>query len=84
MCLAVPMEVKKIQDNVAEAEVGGIIYRANLDLLPDIKIGDYIIVHAGFAIEKLDVAAALETLEIWNEMSETVAGREAIRREKER
>ncbi len=84
MCLAIPMEVIKIQDNVAEAEVGGVIYRANLDLLPDIKIGDYIIVHAGFAIEKLDVAAALETLEIWNEMSETVAERDEVRRENKR
>ncbi|MFA4839181.1 MAG: HypC/HybG/HupF family hydrogenase formation chaperone [Candidatus Neomarinimicrobiota bacterium] len=84
MCLAIPMRVIKIQDNVAEADVGGVIYRANLDLLPDINIGDYIIVHAGFAIEKLDVVAALETLEIWNEMSETVAEREAVRREGKR
>jgi len=79
MCLAIPMKVIKIQDNVAEADVGGVIYRANLDLLSGIKIGDYIIVHAGFAIGKLDVAAALETLGIWNEISETVAKREGRR-----
>jgi len=63
MCLAIPMKE-------AVAEVGGAEYRANLTILPDIKIGDYIIVHAGFAIEKLNEEAALETLQIWQDIAE--------------
>ncbi|MDO9547964.1 MAG: HypC/HybG/HupF family hydrogenase formation chaperone [Candidatus Marinimicrobia bacterium] len=70
MCLAIPMKVIKVDGNEAIAEVGGAEYRANLTILPDIKIGDYIIVHAGFAIEKLDEEAALETLQIWQDIAE--------------
>jgi hydrogenase expression/formation protein HypC len=70
MCLAIPMKIVKMNGNEAIAEVGGVEYRANLMILPDVKIGDYIIVHAGFAIEKLDEAAALETLEIWQDIAE--------------
>jgi len=69
MCLAVPMKVIEISANQARAEVGGVIYRANLDLLSDVRIGDYIIVHAGFAIEKLDEETARENLAIWQEIA---------------
>ena len=64
------MKVIEIKDNEAVAEVGGAQYRANLTLLSGIKIGEYIIVHAGFAIEKLDEEAALETLQIWRDVAE--------------
>jgi len=70
MCLAIPMKVIRINGNEAIAEVGGVQYHANLTLIPDIKIGEYIIVHAGFAIERLDEEAALETLQIWQEVAE--------------
>ncbi|MGC9364757.1 MAG: HypC/HybG/HupF family hydrogenase formation chaperone [Fidelibacterota bacterium] len=70
MCLAIPMKVIRINGNEAVAEVGGVEYGANLMILSDIKVGDYIIVHAGFAIEKLDEAAALETLQIWQDIAE--------------
>lgn len=70
MCLAIPMKVIRINGNEAVAEVGGVEYRANLMVLTDVKVGDYIIVHAGFAIEKLDEAAALETLQIWQDIAE--------------
>ncbi len=70
MCLAIPMKVIRINGNEAVAEVGGVQYHANLTLIPDIKIGEYIIVHAGFAIERLDEEAALETLQIWQEVAE--------------
>jgi len=69
MCLAVPMKVIEISANQARAEVGGVIYRANLDLLSVVSIGDYIIVHAGFAIEKLDEETARENLAIWQEIA---------------
>jgi hydrogenase expression/formation protein HypC len=70
MCLAVPMKIVAINANRAQAEVGGVLYNANLDFLPDAQIGDYIIVHAGFAIEKLDAAVALENLAAWTEVTE--------------
>jgi len=68
MCLAVPMKIVEINANRAKAEVGGVLYNASLDFLTDAKIGDYIIVHAGFAIEKLDEAVALENLAAWKEV----------------
>jgi len=82
MCLAVPMKIIEIDANRALAEVGGVIYYANLDLLPDVKIGDYIIVHAGFAIEKLDEAEAQESLAIWQEIA-AYPGHKAFKRSKD-
>jgi hydrogenase expression/formation protein HypC len=70
MCLAIPMRVTAIVNNRATVEVGGAEYSANLDLLDDVAIGDYLIIHAGFAIEKLDEAAAQESLAIWREIAE--------------
>jgi hydrogenase expression/formation protein HypC len=69
MCLAIPMKVKSIDGDIAKVEVGGTEYQANLNLIDNVKIGDYVIVHAGFAIEKLDEEAALESLEIWREIA---------------
>jgi len=70
MCLAIPMKVTKIEDKTAYAEVGGTEYKANTGLLEDLQVGDYIIVHAGFAIEKLDEKSAQESLDAWREISE--------------
>ncbi|MCA1794645.1 MAG: HypC/HybG/HupF family hydrogenase formation chaperone [Desulfobacteraceae bacterium] len=63
MCLAVPSKIIEIQDSLARVEVDGVIREASLLLLDDMKIGDYVIVHAGFAISKLDEESALQTLE---------------------
>lgn len=70
MCLAVPMKIIEINGTRARAEVGGVLYNANIDFLPDLQVGDYIIVHAGFAIEKLDEAVALENLAAWQEVAD--------------
>jgi len=68
MCLAVPMKLVEIDDlKNGKAEVGGVSYSVNLKLIPDAKIGDYIIIHAGFAIEKLDEEEAHKTLELFSE-----------------
>ena len=64
MCLAIPMEIKSIDGNEAVAEAGGIRKEVRLDLLEGAEIGDYILIHTGYAIEKLDPAEALETLEL--------------------
>lgn len=63
MCLAVPSKIIDIQDSFARIEVDGVVREASLLILDDVKIGDYVIVHAGFAISKLDEQAALQTLE---------------------
>jgi len=68
MCLAIPVRVIKIEGKKATVEVEGVIRRAALDLVPDVKVGDYLLLHAGFAIQKLDEKEARETLDIWREV----------------
>jgi hydrogenase expression/formation protein HypC len=63
MCLAIPSRVTQIKDNLAKVDVDGVVRETSLMLLDDVKIGDYVIVHAGFAISKVDEEAALQTLE---------------------
>jgi len=68
MCLALPMKIKSIKDNFAEALAGGILRKVNIQMLPNLKPGDYCLVHAGFAIEKLDPKRAQETLRLIDEI----------------
>ncbi len=63
MCLAVPSKIIEINDQVAKVDVDGVIRETSIMLIDDAKIGDYVIVHAGFAINKIDEEAALQTLE---------------------
>jgi len=70
MCLAVPMKVIEIEDNEAVVELGGLKKKINLGLLEKIDVGDYVIVHAGFAIQKLDEEEAEKTLSLVREMAE--------------
>ena len=68
MCLAVPMKIKKIEGDFAKAEAGKLTRTVNIQMLPLIKEGDYVIVHAGFALEKVDPEKAKETLKIIDEI----------------
>ena len=67
MCLAIPSKITRIEDNMATIDVDGVQREASLLLLEDAGVGDYVIVHAGFAIQKIDEAAALETLRFLKE-----------------
>ena len=67
MCLAIPSKIVKIEDNVATINVDGVKGKASLLLLEDVKVGDYVIVHAGFAIHKIDEKEAMESLKILKE-----------------
>ena len=68
MCLAIPAKVIEIRGDVARVDFGaGTIRDVNIALVEP-KIGDYVIVHAGYAIEVLDRKAAEETLALWNEI----------------
>ncbi|MBU3958572.1 MAG: HypC/HybG/HupF family hydrogenase formation chaperone [Candidatus Omnitrophica bacterium] len=68
MCLGIPMKITSIKDEFAEVETGRLRRRVNIQLLPLVKIGDYVIVHAGFAIQKLDPRGAKETLRLIDEI----------------
>lgn len=68
MCLGIPMKVKKINGEFAEVESGRLLRTVNIQMLPGLKTGDYVLVHAGFAIQKVDRQRAKETLRIVNEI----------------
>ncbi|MHA1268800.1 MAG: HypC/HybG/HupF family hydrogenase formation chaperone [Candidatus Helarchaeota archaeon] len=74
MCLAAPARILEIRDNGESALVdyGGIKKQAILSLIDDPKVGDYVIIHAGYAIEKLDEKQALENLEMWDEFLKSI------------
>ncbi len=67
MCLAIPSKIISIQDQMATIDVDGVRRRASLMLLEDARVGDYVIVHAGFAIQKIDEATALESIRLLRE-----------------
>ncbi|MGC1121862.1 MAG: HypC/HybG/HupF family hydrogenase formation chaperone [Candidatus Methanofastidiosia archaeon] len=70
MCLAIPGKVTEISGTEGTVDFGGVKQKVRIDLIQDLKPGDYVIVHTGFAIEKLDEKDALETLELWKELAE--------------
>ena len=74
MCLAIPARVIQIgEQNLGLVEMGGVVREASFMLLPDVRLGDYVLLHAGYALQKVDEAEAEETLRLLAEMAE--AGR---------
>jgi len=74
VCLAVPMQIRKIDDQVAVCEVDGVRREASLMMLDDAEVGDFVLIHAGFAIAKLDPAEAEATLELFREVVDSTGG----------
>ena len=70
MCLSIPARVESIDGEMAVVSVGGTNYNASLQMLDDVKIGDYILLHTGFAIQKMNEDEALESLKIFEEFEE--------------
>ena len=70
MCLSIPGEVLEVNGDMARVSIGGTLYDASLQLVEDVKPGDYILLHTGFAIQKLDREEALKTLELFREFDE--------------
>ncbi len=68
MCLAVPMKIITKDGFSATVEAGGVSREINLRLLEDAQVGDYVLVHAGFAIEKIDEQEARATLELMQQI----------------
>jgi len=67
MCLAIPSKIVKIENGMATIDVDGVQRKTSLLLVEDAQVGDYVIVHAGFALHKIDEAAAMESLRILKE-----------------
>jgi hydrogenase expression/formation protein HypC len=69
MCLAVPVQVVSTKGNEAEVEIGGVKRRVSIILTPEARVGDYVLLHTGYAINVIDEAEAQETLKILEEMA---------------
>ena len=72
MCLAVPLKLIEINGNDAVGEALGTRRAVRVDFIPEPKPGDYVMVHAGFAIERLPEEQALEDLETWEELQDAL------------
>ena len=72
MCLAIPSKITRIENEMATIDVDGVQRQASLLLLEGAGVGDYVIVHAGFAIQKVDEQAAMETLQFLREAADYV------------
>ena len=71
MCLAIPAKVEKLEgDNLAVVDSSGVKRKISTDLTPQVKVGDFVLVHAGFSIEIVDEADAEKTLDLIKEMPE--------------
>jgi hydrogenase expression/formation protein HypC len=72
MCLAIPAKIIEINNGVAAIELGGVTRQASLILLPSASLGDYVLVHAGFAISLVDEREAAKTLSLFAELSAAI------------
>ena len=70
MCLAIPAKVLEVNGNLAKVDFGQGVAREVNVMLVDAKVGEYVLVHAGYAIEKLDEKAAQESLDTWRQVLE--------------
>jgi len=72
MCLSIPAIILSISGNMAEVSTGGSVFKASIQMIQDARPGDYILLHAGFAIQKISEEQALETLRIIDEMNDSL------------
>ena len=70
MCLSVPAQVVQIDGEMADVSVGGTLFRAGLHMLENVSVGDYVLLHTGFAIQKISEEEALETIKLLKEIDE--------------
>ena len=73
MCLAVPGLVESIDGDFANVDFGGVRKRVCVTLLPELQVGEYVIVHTGYAIERMKPEEAKKTLDLWEEMTKLAA-----------
>jgi hydrogenase expression/formation protein HypC len=70
MCLSVPAEILSIDGQMARASVGGAIREISLQLVEDMHVGDFVLLHTGYAIEKISAEEAAETIRLLRELGE--------------
>jgi len=70
MCLAIPAKIVSISNETAIAEIGDVKREISLMLLPEAEVNDYVLIHAGYAIQKIDEDEANKTLELLKQMDE--------------
>ena len=70
MCLAVPVKIVSVNGDQAEVDIGGVGRTVNIALTPEVKVGDYVLLHTGYAISVLDEQEAQETLSLLERMVE--------------
>jgi len=80
MCLAIPVRIIGIDGQLARVELDGVQRDVSLVLTPGAHVGDYVLIHTGFAISVLDEAEALETLRLFDELREATRRLEAEER----
>jgi hydrogenase expression/formation protein HypC len=68
MCLAVPVRVQSIKGDEAEVEAGGTSYTASIQLTPEVKVGDYVLLHTGYAISIIDKEEAEQSIALFREL----------------
>lgn len=68
MCLAIPVRITSIEGRMGRGELGGVERKVSLMLLDEVKVGDYVLLHAGFAISKINEEEAQELLELLGSM----------------
>jgi hydrogenase expression/formation protein HypC len=78
MCLAIPSKIVKIDDSMGTIDVDGFRRSCSLLLVEDAKVGDWVIVHAGFALHKIDEAAAQASLKILKEAAAFTENKERL------
>ena len=69
MCLAVPVKVVSINGSEAEVDFGGVKRRVSIMLTPEVKVGQYVLLHTGYSISVIDEDEAKETLKLFEEMA---------------
>ena len=70
MCLGIPGKVIEIDGIMARASVGGSIVNVGLHMIEDVRVGDYVLIHTGFALQKISEEEALETLRLIRELQD--------------
>jgi hydrogenase expression/formation protein HypC len=71
MCLSIPVKIISIEGNMADVSAGGTVFKAGLHMIDNPNVGDYVLLHAGFAIQKISEEEAEETMKLLREMDDS-------------
>jgi hydrogenase expression/formation protein HypC len=72
MCLSIPVKIISIDGSMAEVSAGGTLFKAGIHMIENARVGDYVLLHAGFAIQKISEEEAEETLKLLREMNDAM------------